>query len=101
MYMITYTMLPQGNYSEHDKTNWTPELRRALNFDQMQALQIDNGLCILLIQGSKVTVFFVINAGVFWIDWSSLHSFYDVIYMNWRPGLFKNKSTIHEYVMAL
>ena len=33
----------QGNYSEHDKQNWTPELRRLLNFDQTQALQVDNG----------------------------------------------------------
>lgn len=33
----------QGNYSENDKHNWTPELRKVLNFDQMQALQVDNG----------------------------------------------------------
>ncbi|KAJ3279028.1 ATP-dependent RNA helicase dbp2, partial [Borealophlyctis nickersoniae] len=26
-----------------DKTNWTPELRRILNYDQLGALQLDNG----------------------------------------------------------
>ena len=26
-----------------DRTNWTPELKRLLNFDQSQALQVDNG----------------------------------------------------------
>ena len=33
----------QGKYSENDTTNWTPELRRALNYDQTQARQVDNG----------------------------------------------------------
>ena len=34
----------QGNFSEHDTRHWTPELRKALNFDQMQALKTDNGM---------------------------------------------------------
>ena len=38
-----YHQIKQGNYSENDRQNWTPELRKALNFDQMQALQVDNG----------------------------------------------------------
>ena len=33
----------QGNFSEGDRQNWTPELKRSLNFDQTQALQVDNG----------------------------------------------------------
>ena len=33
----------QGNYSEGDRQNWTPELKKVLNFDQTQALQVDNG----------------------------------------------------------
>ena len=66
----------QGNYSEHDKVNWNTELRKTLNFDQTQALQIDNG--------------------VFWVDWKSVKAFYDVLYINWRPNIFAHKSTIHE-----
>ena len=37
----------------------------------------------------------VVLAGVFWIDWSSVKKFYDVIYMNWKPEMFKHKSTLH------
>ena len=33
----------KGNFSETDSVNWTPELRRLLNFDQTKALQVDNG----------------------------------------------------------
>ncbi|XP_064402282.1 calpain-7-like isoform X2 [Halichondria panicea] len=66
----------KGNYSEHDQTHWTPELRRALKFDQTQALEVDNG--------------------VFWIDWASLCKFFDVAYLNWKPELFAHKSTIHD-----
>ena len=36
--------------------------------------------------------------GVFWIDWKSLLTFFDVIYINWRPEMFKHKSTLHELV---
>ena len=36
--------------------------------------------------------------GVFWIDWRSFHSFFDVIYINWRPEMFTHKSTLHELV---
>jgi calpain-7 len=32
----------KGNFSEQDD-NWTPELKKALHFDQMQALRDDNG----------------------------------------------------------
>jgi calpain-7 len=66
----------KGKFSETDQQNWTPELRRLLNYNQTQALQVDNG--------------------VFWIDWKSLQTFYDVIYVNWKPELFRHKSTIHD-----
>jgi calpain-7 len=66
----------KGNYSDGDRVHWTPELRRRLNYDQTQAQQVDNG--------------------VFWIDWKSLQTFYDVIYVNWKPGMFPHKSTIHD-----
>lgn len=35
---------------------------------------------------------------MFWIDWKSLLTFFDVIYINWRPGMFQHKSTLHELV---
>ena len=35
---------------------------------------------------------------MFWIDWKSFHSFFDVIYINWRPEMFRHKSTLHELV---
>jgi calpain-7 len=65
----------KGNFSEQDD-NWTPELKKALHFDQMQALRDDNG--------------------VFWIDWKSLCQFFDVVYINWKPKLFPYKSTFHD-----
>ncbi len=43
-----------------------------------------------------IEVFFSARAGVFWIDWKSLREYYDVVYMNWRPEMFRHKSTIHE-----
>lgn len=34
--------------------------------------------------------------GVFWIDWKSVCTFYDVLYINWKPDIFKYKRTVHE-----
>lgn len=65
----------KGKFSELDSTSWTPELQRALNYDRKSALQIDNG--------------------VFWINWESLMQFFDVIYMNWNPKLFKYRFSLH------
>ena len=39
-------ILVQGNYSEKDQRNWTPELKKALHFDQTRAMQSDNGMDI-------------------------------------------------------
>ncbi|KAJ7372170.1 calpain 7 [Desmophyllum pertusum] len=65
----------KGMFSEMDSTNWTPELQRALNYDRKSALQIDNG--------------------VFWISWECVMQFFDVIYMNWNPKLFKYRFALH------
>lgn len=65
----------KGNFSENDTTNWTPEMQKALNYDPKSAQQFDNG--------------------VFWIDYDSLCRFYDVIYINWNPELFKYTHCIH------
>jgi calpain-7 len=65
----------KGNYSEYDVTNWTDELRAALNYDPKMACNIDNG--------------------VFWIDYESLITFFDVIYLNWNPQLFPYTNLYH------
>ena len=43
IWLLALTFCYQGNYSENDESHWTPELRRALNYDRTQALQVDNG----------------------------------------------------------
>uniref|UniRef100_A0A3Q3B108 Calpain 7 n=1 Tax=Kryptolebias marmoratus TaxID=37003 RepID=A0A3Q3B108_KRYMA len=65
----------KGRYSERDDKNWTPELLKYLNFDPKTAQKFDNG--------------------VFWIAWEDLCQYYDVIYLSWSPGLFKDSSCIH------
>ncbi len=66
----------KGNYSETDTRNWTPKMMKALKYDPKDAQNYDNG--------------------VFWIDYESLCRFYDVIYMNWNPGLFRHSFTVHQ-----
>lgn len=66
----------KGNYSERDKHHWTPDMRKALNFDPTSAQTFDNG--------------------VFWIDFDSLCHYFDVVYMNWNPALFKYTYCLHQ-----
>ncbi|KAL7976770.1 hypothetical protein Chor_008719 [Crotalus horridus] len=65
----------KGRYSENDIKSWTSELQKYLNFDPRTAQKIDNG--------------------IFWIAWEDLCKYYDVIYLNWNPGLFKESTCIH------
>ena len=39
----------KGNFSEKDD-HWTPELRSALHFDQMQAIREDNGVWAMAVR---------------------------------------------------
>lgn len=41
--VISHLLPTQGNFSESDRSNWTPELKRILNFDQTRAMSVDNG----------------------------------------------------------
>ena len=36
----------KGNFAADDKTNWTPDLKRALGFDQLEAMQVVNSRLI-------------------------------------------------------
>ncbi len=64
-----------GPYSHMDKTNWTQELKRLLNYDQLGALQNDDG--------------------IFWIDYDSVRRYFDSIHMNWNPELFRHRYVLH------
>ncbi|XP_054712227.1 LOW QUALITY PROTEIN: calpain-7-like [Uloborus diversus] len=66
----------KGRFSEHDTKNWTPQLKDALKYDPRNAQMFDNG--------------------VFWIDYDSLLHFYNVIYLNWNPELFKYTYCLHQ-----
>uniref|UniRef100_H2YUD5 Calpain catalytic domain-containing protein n=1 Tax=Ciona savignyi TaxID=51511 RepID=H2YUD5_CIOSA len=70
----------KGNYSAHDDAHWTPELRKALNYDNQLAKEFDNG--------------------VFWIDWDSALHFYDTFYINWNPDLFPKTTCRHASWLA-
>jgi calpain-7 len=65
----------KGNFSEYDVTNWTEELKQALNYDPNLACNVDNG--------------------IFWIDYESLQSFFDVFYLSWNPELFPCTNAFH------
>ncbi|CAJ0942281.1 unnamed protein product, partial [Mesorhabditis belari] len=65
----------KGRFSENDETSWTPELCKALDFDPSKAKERDDG--------------------VFWIDYESVMSFFDVFYVNWNPGLFPYTYGLH------
>ena len=65
----------KGAYSANDAQRWTPELRKQLQYDQMGALQQDNG--------------------IFWIDYPSLLKYYQGVYINWNPQLFAHHTATH------
>lgn len=65
----------KGRFSYLDQESWTPDLLRAFEYDQLDALKNDNGM--------------------FWIDYESVCAYFDSIYLNWNPGLFPHNEMIH------
>ena len=64
----------RGDYSELDAKHWTEELKKLLNYNPESAANFDNG--------------------VFWIDYDSLCTFFDVVYLSWNPSLFTHTFSI-------
>ncbi|KAJ3353240.1 calpain 7 [Entophlyctis luteolus] len=64
-----------GKFSHLDHVNWTPELKEALNFDRLGAMQHDDG--------------------IFWMDFSSVMQFFESIHVNWNPSLFRYQHVMH------
>ena len=65
----------RGNFSELDMVHWTESMKSQLNFDPKKDSMVDNG--------------------IFWIDYESILKFYDVMYINWQPELFKHTTCMH------
>ena len=65
----------RGNWSELDTRHWTPAFRQQLDYNPEDAANFDNG--------------------VFWIDYKSLQHYFDVLYMNWDPGMFRHSTVQH------
>ena len=65
----------RGNWSELDTQHWTRTFRQALDYDPEDAANFDNG--------------------VFWIDYKSLQHYFDVLYMNWDPAMFRHSTSLH------
>lgn len=66
----------RGNWSELDVRHWTPEFQAHFNYNPEDAANFDNG--------------------VFWIDYKSLQKYFDVLYLNWDPSLFKHSFCLHQ-----
>jgi len=68
----------KGPYSLDDFTNWTPELCKELNFDpELCRLKTDDGM--------------------FWIDFVSVQSHFNALFLNWNPELFQYRFTMHKH----
>ena len=65
----------RGNWSELDMKHWTPTFRQQLDYNPEDAANFDNG--------------------VFWIDYKSLQHYFDVLYMNWDPAMFRHSTVQH------
>lgn len=67
----------KGKYSPEDTTSWTNAMRKALRYDQLSAMQRDNG--------------------IFWIDYNSLCAAFKGLYLNWNRDLFQHHTSHHKW----
>mmetsp|Transcript_26205 Transcript_26205/g.51452 ORF Transcript_26205/g.51452 Transcript_26205/m.51452 type:complete len:549 (-) Transcript_26205:201-1847(-) len=65
----------RGKFSPEDEQSWTPGLKYLLHFDSLTSMNKDQGL--------------------FWIDFDSLCSVFDVACLNWNPSLFRYQDIRH------
>ncbi|KAJ1988975.1 cysteine protease [Coemansia spiralis] len=64
-----------GKFSHVDRSSWTPELMRLLDYDPAVAESEDSG--------------------VFWIDFESVCHRFDAIHLNWNPEVFSHRASAH------
>ena len=67
----------KGDFSPSDETNWTPELKAAVRYDQHAAQEVDNG--------------------IFWISWEAVLNFYNSIHCSWSPARFGVRRNVHAH----
>lgn len=66
-----------GPFSAHDERRWTPELRQALAYDPHEARESDDG--------------------IFWIDYTSVCTYFRGLFLNWNPALFYYQTALHKH----
>merc|ERR1712228_140582 len=66
-----------GRFSANDEKNWTPQLRKALNYNPQREKQFDNG--------------------IFWMEYSDVRQYFSAIFLNWNPDLFSFNISQHGF----
>ena len=66
----------KGKYSANDEKNWTPSLKVKLGYDPRNARLLDNG--------------------IFWMEYTDVCHFFDVINLNWNPEMFPYRDVLHK-----
>jgi len=67
----------KGRFSANDDKNWTPQLRKALNYNPNREKQFDNG--------------------IFWMNFEDVRQHFSAVFLNWNPDLFAFKITQHGF----
>ena len=67
----------KGKYSPEDTESWNDNMRKTLRYDQIGAMQRDNG--------------------IFWIDYESMCSSFNGLYLNWNRDLFQHHTSHHRH----
>ena len=82
-----------GAFSAWDSKRWTDARKKELNYDQLGAMQNDNGAASRVLWregGARVldrgaTTAATRRVGIFYIDYGSLLKYFDGVFMNWNP----------------